>query len=264
MSGRNAARAVAVALLIVAFACPAVTAWQSPPDDRSEKATGLLEAAVAALGGPRYLAVTGISSKGVYTPFSKGHATFPVEFEDVLVLPDKNRTDFGKKKNRIVQVNTGETGWKFDGPRGLLERVSPEDVRSFKIFVRGTIDNLLRSGWRDPGVKLRYSGREELQPRQWVEVVVIDFPDGFSAQVLIDPATSLPVASRHEAPEANEVSEARYHHYVDYDGLKVPRVVDLYKNGVQTGRVVYDVVRFNPSVPPSFFDMPADVKSLTR
>jgi hypothetical protein len=229
----------------------------------SARAKELIEAAVAALGGERYLSVKAIASRGVFTGFSQGRPGAPVDFVDTTILPDKGRTEFGKKKNRIVQANAGDRGWKYDGPRGALTPQSPDEVRAFQFYVRGNLDNVLRTSWRGEGVRLRYLGRTEWMPRQWTEGVAMEYPDGFRVEILFDPATKLPIVSRYHEGAGSGASgsllEARYHFFIDFGGVKVPRFVDLYRDGVQTARVVNDTVDLNPVVPPNFFDQPASI-----
>jgi hypothetical protein len=56
------------------------------------------------------------------------------------------------------------------------------------------------------------------------------------------------------------VLETRYYFFLDYGGIKAPRTVDLYRDNVQTARVVYDSVAFNAPVDAKVFDKPASAK----
>jgi len=257
-----------VALLAAAGAAsggqgPAVA---PPKDPQTMRAAAVLEAATEALGGPRYLAVTSQVSTGVFTQFVQGQRGLPAEFVDTFVFPDRNRTEFGKKKSRVVQSNSGTTGWKFEALRQTLEPQSPEEVAAFQRYVRANLDNVLRAQWRQPGVEVAYVGRLELAPRQWAEGVEIRYADGFRVEVYVDPQTHLPVASRYwegsESGAPGSMLETRYFFWLDHGGVRAPRTVDLYRDQVQTARIVYDSVAFNAAVDPKVFVQPASAKDL--
>jgi len=258
-------RRAALALLLLAVVVPRLAGAQEASDP--ERAKALIEAAIAALGGPKYLGVTSAVATGVYTPFVQGHAAFPVEFVDTFVYPDKDRTEFGKKKTRVIQANAGDRGWKYDGAREILTAQEPEEIRAFQRYVRANIDNLFRRTWREPGVVVRYLGRAEIAPRVWTEGAAIDFPDGFSVEVYFDPPTHLPRLSRYregaESGAAGSLVETRYHDvYLDFGGVKTPRTIDLYRDKIQTARLVYDDVKFNAPVDPKTFEQPANAKAI--
>jgi hypothetical protein len=242
-----------LAALLAAFAPLSAAALPQADEDRAGK---LVTDAIAALGGDRYLAVEAVATRGVFTPFAHGRPGAPIEFSDTTVFPDKGRTEFGKKKNRVVQANDGDRGWKYDGPRGSLAEQSPDEIRAFQTYVRGNLDNVLRTGWRAEGVRLRYLGRSEFAPRQWVEGVAVEYPEGFRVEIFFNPATKEPAATRYREGEGGPLVESRYHMFIDFNGVKIPRFVDLYRDGVQTARVVTESVDLNPPVAPGFFDQP--------
>jgi hypothetical protein len=261
-----AARAV-VAVAVVAVAAAGAPAGQQRPrrTEDPEKAKGLVERALAALGSEKFLAVTSEVGVGTFTPFDQGRRGVPSPFEDIFVYPDKNRTEFGKKKTRVVQSNTGTVGWKYDAARESLEDQTETETAAFQRFVRAHAGNVLRRFWREPGVKLHYIGREEIAPREYAEGVAVEYPDGFEVELLFDRA-GLPVVSRYregsESGAPGSLVETRYFMYIDLGGVMAPRIVDLYRDQVQTARIVYDSVTFNAPVAPTVFDRPESAKSL--
>lgn len=268
IGGRRAlARLCVLVLVLTVFLAPSPTRGaQKAADDDTIRASATIEAAIVALGGPKYLAVKSASAVGVYTPFNQGQPTVPTQFADVFVYPDKNRTDFGKKKYKVVQSNTGDSGWKFDGARELLVAQTEEEIRLFQRFIRANIDNVLRSEWREQGVQLRYVGRKEIAPRVWAEQVTVTLPEGLEIELLFDPQSHLPVLSRYregaESGAPGSMLETRYYTYLDFGGVKVPRTVDLFRDQVQTARLVYEKVAFNEAVPENFFTLPGSAKEL--
>lgn len=259
-------RLAAAVVLVVASVASSATAQSDAPKDPA-KAAAAIEAAIAALGGPKYLGVTSSVATGVYTPFVQGHAAFPMPFVDTFIYPDKNRTEFGKKKTRVVQSNAGETGWKYDGAREILTAQEPEEIRQFRRYVRANLDNVLRESWKAKGASLRYIGRTEIGPRLWAEGVAVDFEDGLSVEIYLDSSTHLPRLSRYregaESGAAGSLVETRYHDvYLDFGGVMAPRVVDLYRDDVQTARLIYEDVKYNTPVDPKLFVQPASAKDI--
>lgn len=272
MSGRAWMRLGGVIVMLVASL--AVRAAQSPqvappppptsPD--AAKAAALIEAATMALGGPQYLSVKSQVSTGVFTGFVQGQRGAPVDFIDTFVFPDRNRTEFGRKKSRVVQSNSGDSGWKFDAQRDMLAAQTAEEVALYKRYIRANLDNVLRGMWRLPDVQLEYLGKREHAPRQWSEGVALTYADGLRVELYFETLTHLPTRTRYyegaESGAPGSTIETRYYFYLDYGGVKAPRTVDLYRDDVQTARVVYDSVSFNAAVDAKVFDKPATAKDL--
>ena len=261
----------AVAIILSAFVAaparsPQVAAPPPPESPDAARAARLIEAATAALGGPQYLAVKSQVSTGVFTGFVQGQRGAPVDFIDTFVFPDRNRTEFGKKKFRVVQSNSGDTGWKFDAQRDMLAAQTAEEVALYKRYVRANLDNVLRGLWRTPDAQLEYLGKAEHAPRQWSEGVALTYGDGLRVEMYFDAQTHLPTRTRYyegaESGAPGSVLETRYYFFLDYGGVKAPRTVDLYRDNVQTARVVYDSVAFNAVVDSKVFEKPATAKDL--
>jgi hypothetical protein len=260
---RVALRSLAVTLAVaLATALPSV----ARADEGRDRAVALVESAVAALGGPKYLGVTSAVATGIFTAFIQGQRSVPLEFVDTFVYPNRNRTEFGKKKSRIIQANADGRGWKYDGARQIVEPQGDEEVRAFERFVRANIDNILRGAWRQEGANVVHIGRTEIAPRTYAEGVAVEYADGFRVEIFFDPQTKLPVLSRYregaESGAEGSLVETRYHLYLDFGGIMAPRTVDLYRDQAQTARIVYDDVKFNVPVDAKVFVQPANAKEL--
>jgi len=233
--------------------------------ERDPKAVALVEAAIAELGGERYLAIKAISSKGVFTPFVKGSRGLPLEFVDIFVFPSSERTDFGKKRSLIVQANVDGRGWKYDASREVLEDQSEDELRGFRDSSRSNLESLLPSIVRDKRVSVTSLGRTEVAPRQRVDGVEASFPDGFSVELYFEPTTKEPSFLRYTEGGAGSGGarvEIRFHTFVAHEGVKSARIIDFYRDGVQTGRSVTDQVTVNPTVSPTIFVKRSSIKDL--
>ena len=230
-----------------------------------EKAAAIVARAVEALGGAAYLGVRTVVSQGYYTQFRDGIGSIPETFRDYLVYPDRERTEFKGKSGRSVQVNTGDTGWVFDGRKKQLTDVTPEQAAGFRTLMRTSVDNVLRGWWRAEGASLTYVGRREAGLARRNEVVRLSYPDGFEVEFEFDAREGLPSKSLYKRLNAEGETveeEDRYAQYIAIGAVRVPFVIDHYRAGVQSSRVNYDKVEVNAAVPDSLFARPADVKSI--
>jgi hypothetical protein len=230
-----------------------------------EKALAIVARAVEALGGAAYLGVRSVVSQGYFTQFRDGVGGLPTSFRDYMVYPNRERTEFKGAGVRLVQVNTGETGWVFEAKAKKLTDVTPEQAADFRTVMRTSVDNLLRGWWRADGASLAYVGRREAGLARRNEVVRLSYPDGFEAEFEFDAREGLPAKVVYKRPNAEGETveeEDRYAQFIALGAVRVPFVIDHYRAGVQSSRVNYDKVEHNQPVPDSLFAKPADVKSI--
>ena len=239
--------------------------WAQDQEGQDNARAGeLIRNAIQARGGPPYLNIKTMVSKGEYTPFDKGVKTLPDDFLDYIVYPDKDRTEFGKGGRRKIQTNSGDSGWLYDAEAKLIKDQTEQQIKEYRQTARYDLDNLLRRGWKEPGAKLVYLGRREAWKDTFSEAVRIDFSDGATATIHFDTRTRLPLAVEFKVVTEDKPKneQVRYYQWLDYDGVKFPKIQDTYLDGVQTARVYYDSVSFNASIPPKLFDKPASPKEV--
>jgi hypothetical protein len=112
-----------------------------------EKAEAILKRAVANLGGERYLQVKSIVGRGKFSLIKENAVISFQNFTDVIVYPDKERTEFKTSVSRTVQTNVGDSGWIFDGDAQTINEQTKEQIEGFKRGIRTSLDNLLRGYW---------------------------------------------------------------------------------------------------------------------
>jgi len=233
-------------------------------ENDSAKALALVQASVAARGGDLYLNVRSVVSRGQYSPFEKGLPGDPVNFVDHIVIPGRERTEFGKGDTKLVQANSGMTGWVYDARQKMIRDQNEDQIKQFQQGARYDLDNLLRTAARQADVKLVYLGRREAWRNTFSEAVRVDFSDGGAATMHFDPRTKLPLmleykSASDEGPVNNEV---RYYRWLDFSGIKVATIQDTYRNTRQANRVSFDTVNFNVEVPDKVFAKPATIKEV--
>ena len=255
--------------LTALFAIPLQLAGQQAieADPRAEE---IVRRAIEALGGSSYLNIQTVVSKGFYTTYQEGVSQVPARFLDYIVYPDRERTEFTGGGIRVIQTNSGETGWVFDGAVKVISDMKPEQVEDFKRSMRTSVENLLRGWWRKEGATLAYIGRREAGLAKRNETVRLTYPNGFWIEYEFGARDHLPakvIYKRNRTnPDSGEMEETteedRLARLITIDGINVPWVVDHYTNKVQTRRINYESVEFNRPVPDALFVKPESVKEI--
>jgi hypothetical protein len=230
-----------------------------------EKAEKILQRAVTALGGSAYLNVRSSIGRGLFTPYREGVSGLPSSFVDYIVYPDKERTEFRGGGLKVIQTNTGETGWIYDGAAKTLKDMTPKQVADFKQAMRTNVDNLLRGVWRKEGAQIAYAGRREAGLARRNEAVRVTYPDGFIVEFEFSAQDGIPAKILYKRANADgeEVAEEdRLAQFVTTGGISSPFVIDHYIAGIQTSRVNYESIEFNAALAETLFARPASVKAI--
>jgi len=235
------------------------------PAGADEKAEQVIQRAIEALGGTSYLNVRSVTGRGQFTQFKDGQSGLPSAFVDYIIFPDRERTEFKSHEGRIIQTNTGDSGWIFDGASKSIKDMSKAQVEDFKMALRSSFDNLLRGFWRKEGAKLSFAGRREAGLAKRNEAVRLTYPDGYVVEFEFGAKDSLPMKilyKRTNADGAEIVEEDRMGQHLKIEGVTFPFVIDHYRAGAQTSRINYQTVEFNSPVPDTLFARPANVKAV--
>jgi hypothetical protein len=228
------------------------------------RAVQLIKNAVRARGGDAYLKIRTTVTEGQFTAFEKGVSGNPQPFIDYIVYPDRERTEFGKGKNKFIQTNSGAAGWVYDSAQKMIREQNDEQVKRFQQGIRHDLDNLLQRGWSEDGAKLVYVGRREAWKNAFSEAVRIDFADGNSVTIHFDTRSGLPMMTEYKrgSGPTSTREQVRFFRWVDFGGIQYATIQDSYRDDVQIGRVSYDSVRFNEPVPDKLFEKPQDAKKV--
>jgi len=220
--------------------------------------------AVAARGGPAYLSIRTVESRGQYTSYEKGVSGDPVSFVDYIVYPRRERTEFGKGASKVIQSNSEFANWVYSAAQKMIKDQKEDQVKEFEQGARYDLDNLTRAAAGQSGVKVVYLGRREAWRNTFSEAIRIDFTDGGTATLHLDPRTKLPLMVEYKTvgEEGPINNEARYFRWVDFGGVRFPTFQDFYRNGKQNARVAFDTVSFNVNLPDKLFAKPASIKEV--
>jgi hypothetical protein len=264
-------------ILSVVFLCclamsPQAQTTTPPPKTAAPdpKAEAIVTHAIEVLGGSAYLNVKTVVGRGFYTTFQDGMSQLPARFLDYLSYPDKERTEFTSNGIRVIQTNSGETGWVYDGATKTLSDMKSGQIEDFKRSMRTSVENLLRGWWKKEGANLSYIGRREAGLARRNETVRLTYPDGFWIEYEFAAKEGVPakviykrVRKKADSDETEELTEEdRLAKLITLDGVTAPWVIDHFINSIQISRINYESIAYNQPVPDSLFVKPVNVKSL--
>lgn len=226
------------------------------PEQSAAKAKQLLQEMIQTLGGSAYLNVKDSTCTGMLGSFGHSGALSGYDkFWDFVKFPDKDRTEFSKKRNQI-QVTNGNHGWVLD--RGGVSEEPAEQLADDQRERQVDLDYLLRFRLNEPGMIFRYDGPDivDLKEADWVE---IDDPQGHQIRIAIAKLTHLPI--RKEVAMRDPVTHMRteevdyYSNFHTVDGVTMYFQQTHIRNGLKMFQVFYnaDGCRFNTGLQDSLF-----------
>ena len=247
-------------VVLISFTYPSLISGQEQSGGR------ILAKAIQNLGGDRYLQVKTLVGRGNFSVLKGGTPVSYQSFVDVIVFPDKERTDFKGSGSRSVQVNTGDTGWVYDDGQELVKDQNEKQLADFKRSIRTSLDNLLRGTWKNEA-ELTYVGKRPATLGKRNEVVKLTYKDGFVVEFEFAADDGLPQKTVYKQPGADgeEIKEEdRYAQFNEISGIKTPFIVDRFTNGKQTYRINYESVEYDKKIPDSIFTRPAKPKEAKK
>lgn len=245
---------------ILLFAASAPTHAQEGeillPEQSAAKAKELLQGMIQALGGPAYLNLKDSTCQGRLGSFGHSGALSGYEtFWDFVKFPDKDRTEFSKKRN-IINVSNGNQGWVLD--RGGVSEESASQIADHQHDLQVDLDYILRYRLNESGMIFRYLGSDivDLKEADWIE---IDDPQGHEIRIAIAKLTHLPI--RKEVAGRDPVTHVRneqvdyYSNFENVDGVQLYFGQTRIQNGMKVFQVFYDPAgcRINTGLQDSFF-----------
>jgi len=230
-----------------------------------EKAEAILKKAVQVLGGENYLKVKTQIGRGRFSLMRDGMIGSFQNFIDVVVAPDKERTEFKAFGSKNVQTNVGDTGWIFDGDAQVINVQNETQIKDFKRSLNVSLDNLLREHWRGKAA-LGYVGKREATLGKRNDIIKLTYDDGLAVEFEFS-AEGLPmkaIYARTNPDGEGSKEEDRYAQFVDVQGIKTPFIIDHFSGGKLVSRINYESIEFNKSIPDSIFAKPNSPKDLKK
>lgn len=262
---RSAGRLIAVVAGILLISL-SVAAQGTPKPPQTEKAEAIIRKAVEYLGGDKYLAIKTTVGKGQFTQMLDGRASSFQTFVDIIVFPEKERTEFKGGGAHTVQVNTGDTGWIFDDENEIIKVQTEKQVANFKNGMRVSLDNVLRGYWRGQA-ELSYVGRRPASLGKRNEVIKLTYKDGFTVEFEFsaDDATPQKAVYKRKSAEGDDIPEEdRYAQFIEANGIHHPNIVDHFTDNVHTSRINYESIEYNRQISDTAFTKPATPKEAKK
>ena len=254
-----------IALAVILASGLTLFAQSNTSEKTDDKAEQIIQRGIDAMGGSAFLNVRSSMGQGLFTQYKEGQSGLPSKFVDYIVFPDKERTEFRASSGKIIQTNTGATGWIYDGAARTLKDITKTQAEDFKLAMRSSFDNLLRGYWRKEGAKLSYAGRREAGLAKRNESVRLTYPDGYTVDFELGAKDGLPMKILYKRKNADgeEVAEEdRLAQHVKIDGVVAPFVIDHFSVGAQASRINYQSLEFNTPIAESLFARPGSVKGV--
>ena len=227
----------------------------NPADENSRKAKGLIEQAIAALGGKTYLNIRDREQQGRGYGFHHGRAEGGGNvFWDFIEFPDKERVEITKERD-IAQLYVGNKGWEitFKGPHPL----DPKDLDQYLRRRHFSLDSVLRSWLNAPGVILLYEGNSIAAQHPAQRVTLINAQNE-SITLYFDEDTHLPVKKSFEwrdpVDRQKNQEEEIYENYRSVSGIMAPFNVTRYFNGDMASQRFFNSVTINQGLDAAMFD----------
>lgn len=248
-------KAIVAIVFFIPFAC----------GQDADKAKRLFEAAIQAMGGDAYLAVTDIASEGRYFAFNlQGDSSGLIRFRDYTKLPDKSRFELGNRKKELdISVFNLEKneGWILEGQKDTRE-ATPEEMKDFRRTANHSLDNIFRFRYKDPQNKLFYLGAGEGAEATLDLVKIID-PENDEVIVYFDRISKLP--TKIETRDINKrgvrlriVDEFSQWH--KFQGVNTPLRIDGSVNGRRSSQQFVEKITYNNNLQDDFFSKPIPPK----
>ena len=273
-----APRRCLVTLFLLSLFCAGISAQQDntvkdntkPSPENTAKAEAIVNRGIEVLGGSAYLNVQSVVGRGFFTAFQDGISQDPKKFLDYITYPDKERTEFSSDGILVIQTNTGDTGWIFDGATKSLNDMKGPQIEDFKRSMRTSLENLTRGWWKKENATLSYVGRREAGLARRNETVRLTYPDGFWIEYEFAAKEGFPAKiiykTARKKPDSDEIEyrteEDRLAKPITISGITAPWVVDHFIDGVQASRIGYDTIEYNRPIPDTLFAKPANIKRL--
>ncbi|HEV2489427.1 MAG TPA: hypothetical protein VGT03_06445 [Candidatus Acidoferrales bacterium] len=224
------------------------------PEQSAAKAKELIQGMIQALGGSAYLNVKDESCEGRAAQFGHSGALSDYDsFYDFEKLPDKDRTEFSKKRN-IIEIYNGNQGWVLD--RGGVTEAPPDAISENQRELELDLDHILRYRLSEPGMIFRYDGTDivDLKEADWVE---LNDSEGLEIRIAIAKLTQLPirkeVAMRDPKTHMRAEEVDYYSNFHAVDGVQIPFQVTHIRNGLKVFQVFYQSCKFNTDLTDSMF-----------
>jgi hypothetical protein len=233
-----------------------VRAEQNPaelPSRIDPKAQQVLDRVIRVLGGPAFLNMKRLTTRGrIYSIVDEVTSGF-APFESWVEYPDKRRFRYGKKLP-VTLVNNGDQEWELD-QYGQTSQ-TPEQVRRWRISNRYSLENLLRLRIHEPGILIQPGGVDFVDN---VATQAVSMVDAQATELKLDlnRQTFLPVSITYRVrdPKTGDWSEFAdvYSDYRNIQGIMTPMHIARFLDEERVSEIFRSSAQYDDEYPPTYF-----------
>jgi len=232
---------------------PAPSNSTPPPSRIDPKAQQILDRVIQVLGGPAFLKVKRLTTRGRIFSIRNEATSGYAPFESYVEYPDKRRFSYGKKPP-VVLINNGDQAWELDrmGQTSQLE----EQLRRWKVSTYYSLENLLRLRIHEPGVLVQMGGVDFLDN---VATQSLNMVDAQATEVKLDlnRQTLIPVSVTYRVhdPKTGEWNDFAdvYSDYKNIDGVMTPMHIARFIDGDRVSEVFRSFAHYDDEYPATYF-----------
>jgi hypothetical protein len=223
----------------------------------------LLDSMITALGGEEFLSVKDIRTNGRFFTFKRDEIATSDFYVDYVKFPDMERTEFGREKQKTIQINHGLEGWVVAPPKDKGDPdVRPQSAAQTEDFLdnfKTSFDYVMRFVVPNPKASAINTGSEVVDFKR-ADVVEIRDSQKNLMRVYIDRDTRLPVKVQTRRFDESVVHEEIYANWHRFDGVMTPLMVVRYRDGTKTMEIRAENAKYDSGLDDSLFAPPAKSK----
>jgi hypothetical protein len=232
---------------------PAASTPTPPPSHIDPKAQQILDRVIQVLGGPAFLKVKRLTTRGRTFTIRNEATSAYAPFESYVEYPDKRRFSYGKTKP-VILINNGDQAWELD-QMGMTSQL-PEQVRRWTVSIRYSLENLLRLRIQEPGILVQMGGVDFVDN---VATQSLDMVDAQATELKLDlnRQTFLPVSVTYRVHDPktedwNEFADV-YSEYKNIDGVMTPMHIARFMDGERVSEVFRSYAHYDDDYPATYF-----------
>ena len=224
----------------------------APQDENAQKAKGLLNQMIQALGGQAWLNMQDMREQGRTWSIYHDQPTGTAQFWLFWKYPDKERIELTKKRDWIIIYN-GDQGYEV-----TFRGTAPQDHKAMEDYLRRrrySLPWVLRQWLNQPGVALFYDG-QVVAAQQQAEQVTIMNAQNEAVTIDMDYNSHLPIKKSFTWRDADRYRNEEVEIYGNYkviQGIATPLTITRYHNGDMTNQRFISDASYNQNPSDSLF-----------
>jgi hypothetical protein len=229
-------------------------AGQNPVPSRIDpKAQQLLDRVIQALGGPAFLKVKRLTTRGHIYSIHDEATTALAPFESAVEYPDKRRFSYGKNPP-VILINNGDQAWELDR-YGRTDQM-PEQVWRWQVSNRYSLENLLRLRIHEPGMLIQPGGVDFVDN---VATQALEMVDAQGTQLKLDlnrrTAQPVRITYRVRNPKTGDWTEFAdiYSDYKNIEGIMTPMHIARFQDEERVSEIFRTSAHYDDEYPPTYF-----------